>query len=93
MSLEFEIPLVSLIFIVILNVIYFSKKRLDLVENRPYKIILLASLLFSLIDTTIHFICSANTFEDIVNNYYSLFNFFNKILSTLFVVIFSCLFC
>lgn len=93
MSLEFEIPLVSLIFVVILNVIYFSKKRLDLVENRPYKIILLASLLFSLIDTTIHFICSANTFEDIVNNYYSLFNFLNKILSTLFVVIFSCLFC
>lgn len=32
MSLEFEIPLVSLIFILILNIVYFSKKRADLEE-------------------------------------------------------------
>ena len=41
MSLEFEIPLVSLIFILILNIVYFSKKRADLEENKPYKVILI----------------------------------------------------
>ena len=92
MSLEFEIPLVSLIFILILNIVYFSKKRADLEENKPYKVILISSLIVAAIDTVIHIICSANTFESIVNNYYTLLNYLNKILSTLFSVIFSNLF-
>ena len=93
MSLEFEIPLVSLIFILILNIVYFSKKRADLEENKPYKVILISSLIVATIDTVIHIICSANTFESIVNNYYTLLNYLNKILSALFSVIFSSLFC
>ena len=92
MSLEFEIPLVSLIFILILNIVYFSKKRADLEENKPYKVILISSLIVAAIDTVIHIICSANTFESIVNNYYTLLNYLNKILSALFSVIFSSLF-
>lgn len=92
MSLEFEIPLVSLIFILILNIVYFTKERADLEENKPYKVILISSLIIALIDTIIHIICSLNTFESIVNNYYTLLNYLNKILSTLFSVIFSCLF-
>ena len=60
MSLEFEIPLVSLIFILILNIVYFSKKRADLEENKPYKVILISSLIVATIDTVIHIICSAN---------------------------------
>ena len=93
MSLEFEIPLVSLIFIIILNIIYFSRKRIDLIENKPYEVILISSFLVSAIDTIIHIICSINTFNDIVIKYYNLFNYLNKILSILFVVIFSSLFC
>ena len=92
MSLEFEIPLVSLIFILILNIVYFSKKRADLEENKPYKVILISSLIVATIATVIHIICSANTFESIVNNYYTLLNYLNKILSALFSVIFSSLF-
>ena len=92
MSLEFEIPLVSLIFILILNIVYFSKKRADLEENKPYKVILISSLIVAAIDTVIHIICSANTFKSIVNNYYTLLNYLNKILSSLFSVIFSNLF-
>lgn len=91
MTLEFEVPLVSLIFITILNIIYFSKKRANLEENKPYKIILISSLIVALIDTIIHIICSINTFENIVNNYYILLNYLNKILSSLFAAIFSSL--
>lgn len=93
MSLEFELPLVSFIFLLILNIIYFSKKRVDLPENKLYKIILVCSLIEAFIDTIIHLICSLNTFDIIVGAYYPLFNYLNKILSSLFVIIFSCLFC
>lgn len=93
MTLEFELPLVSLIFIVILCVIYFSKKRINLSENKPYEVILIASLIEAFIDTIIHLICSVNSFNTIVNNYFELFNILNKILSCLFVIIFSSLFC
>ncbi len=92
MSLEFELPLVSFIFLLILNIIYFSKKRVDLPENKLYKIILICSLAETFIDTIIHIICSLNTFEVIEATYFPLFNFLNKILSSLFVIIFSCLF-
>ena len=92
MSLEFELPLVSFIFLLILNIIYFSKKRVDLPENKLYKVILICSLAEALIDTVIHLICSVNSFDVIVGTFYPLFNFLNKILSSLFVIIFSCLF-
>lgn len=91
MTLEFEIPLVSLIFILILNIVYFTKKRAELLENKPYKVILISSLLVALIDTVIHIICASATFENIVSNYYNLFNYLNKILSLLFSIIFSSL--
>lgn len=92
MSLEFELPLVSFIFLLILNIIYFSKKRVDLPENKLYKVILICSIIETFIDTVIHLICSVNAFDVIVGTYYQLFNFLNKILSSLFVIIFSCLF-
>lgn len=93
MSLEFEIPLFSLIFIILLGGIYFSKKRIKLVENKTYELILIFSFLEIIIDTIIHFICAIYEFDIIVTDYYQLFNFLNKILSMLFIMIFSCLFC
>ena len=36
MSLEFELPLVSLIFMIFLSVIYFNKEKVELVENNMY---------------------------------------------------------
>ena len=92
MSLEFELPLVSFIFLLILNIIYFAKKRVDLPENKLYKVILICSLAEAFIDTIIHLICSLYSFDVIVGTYYPLFNYLNKILSSLFVIIFSCLF-
>lgn len=93
MSLEFEIPLVSLVFITILNITYFTKQRVNLAQNIPYKVILICSLIESLIDTIIHFICAMNSYDVIVSTYYPFFNYLNKILSSLFSIIFSSLFC
>lgn len=93
MSLEFELPLFSLIFIILLSGIYFTKKRIKLVENKTYELILIFSFLEIVIDTVIHFICAIYDFDIIATEYYQLFNFLNKILSLLFIMIFSCLFC
>lgn len=89
MSLEFEIPLVSLIFTIILTIVYFLKPKINLIENKYFESILISSLSYMIIDTTIHFICSINDFSVILSTYYPLFNFLNKVLVTLFVIIVS----
>lgn len=92
MTLEFELPMVSLIFISIISVVYFSKKKINLIENNAYGVILVCSLIETTIDLIIHIICSLNKFTVIESTYYNLFNILNKILSMLFIIIFSSLF-
>ena len=91
-SMEFEVPLISTIFLLLLLIVYFFKERKDLVENKLYNIIILCSFVESLYDTIIHFICSYNSFELINTKFYPFLNYSNKILSMLFVIIFSSLF-
>ncbi len=92
MSLEFELPLVSFLFVLIISIVYFSKKKVDLPENKAYKIILICSIVEISIDLFIHVICSMNSFSVLQSTYYNLFNILNKILSMLFIIIFSSLF-
>ena len=92
MSLEFEVPLISLIFMIILIVIYFGKTKINLPENKMYETILICSLFEIIINTVIHFICALTDFNTLNIVYYDFFNFLNKILSTLFVIIFASLF-
>ncbi len=91
MSLEFELPLVSTIFIVMIMVVYFLKKRLNLIENKMYVVILWSSLFSAIIDTACHLLCSVSSFEDITGKYYQIFNYSNKAMCALYVIIFSCI--
>ena len=91
LSLEFEIPLVSFIFIVLLAIVYFSKKRVLLVENKMYDEIIIASILSSFVDTLIHFISAYSTLDDLNGKYYVLIDFLNKFVSSMFIVVFVCL--
>ena len=93
MTYEFELPLVSLVFVLILAIVYFSKKKVNLLENKMYEKIIICSLIEIIINTIIHFICAFNSFEIIQSKYYVLFDFLNKILSTMFVMIFMSLLC
>ena len=91
MSLEFELPLVSFIFILLLYIVYFSKNRINLVENKLYEIILHSSLAASIVDTIVHFISAAHTLDELNTTYYTLIDFLNKIISNAFILIFSSL--
>ena len=92
MTLEFEIPLVSFVFIFMLSIVYFSKKKINLVENKLYEVILISSLIFSILDTILHFNGAMNSYESLINNYYTFANILNKIIVCLFNIIFSSLF-
>lgn len=91
LSLEFELPLISFIFILIIFIVYFSKEKISLVENKTYEVILIASLFSSLTDTIIHIISARNTLDILNTKYYNIIDYMNKVISTMFVVIFSCL--
>ena len=90
-SLEFELPLVSFIFILLLSIVYFSKRKVKLIENKTYEVILVSSLISSFVDTIVHFVSALNTLEVLNSKYYIFIDYMNKLISTVFVVVFSCL--
>jgi signal transduction histidine kinase/CheY-like chemotaxis protein len=90
-SLEFELPLFSFIFIFLLMIVYFSKRKVNLIENKTYEVILISSFVAALLDTIVHFVSAVNSFEIMNTVYYPFVNHVNKIISTCFVLIFCCL--
>ena len=91
MSLEFELPLFSFIFIALLTAVYFIKKKVPLVENKMYGAILIAALIAAAVDTFVHLVSAYNTLDALNSDYYLVIDYCNKLISTMFVVIFSCL--
>ena len=91
MSLEFELPLFSFIFIALLTAVYFIKKKVPLVENKMYCAILIAALIAAAVDTFVHLVSAYNTLEALNSDYYLVIDYCNKIIATMFVIIFSCL--
>ncbi len=90
MPLEYQVPLVSFLFIFIINIVYFLKRKVNLIENKSYGIILIGSLIISVIDTALHIISSkCNEFQ--ILKYMNFIIISNKIMSSLFCIIFSSL--
>ena len=90
-TMEFEIPAIATLLLIMLCYFYFSKKRIVLIENRTYEVMLITALVSSILDTIIHIICATHTFARIQTDYYDLLNFLNKFVSTGFVLVFSML--
>ncbi len=90
-TMEFELPLIATFLLIMLCYFYFSKKRIILIENRTYEVMLITSLVCSIIDTVIHFICSIYTFEQVQEKFYILLEILNKFVSTGLVLVFSML--
>lgn len=93
LSMEFEIPLVSLIFILFLIIIFYSKKRVDLIENKFFEVILIASFVSAIFDTIVHIISALYSYELLITKYYFIVDIINKIIATSFVLIFTSLLC
>ena len=93
MSLEFEVPMVSLIFIIILSIVYFAKPKISLVENKYYGMILIFSILESFLSVVAHIITAVKDYDLVVNEYYGIIKIINQFVCTFFVGIFLFLFC
>ena len=92
MSLEFEVPIISTIFIFMLSIIYYSKPKIGLIENRYYGNIIFMSFVECILSSIAHVITAYNSYERIMEHYFGIINIINMIVSTLFVAIFMSLF-
>ena len=91
MTLEFELPLVSTVFLTILSIVFFSKRKIALKENSIYGVIVIFSLIVSILDTILHFNGAMNNYETIIAKYYNFANIMNKFITISFIIIFTCL--
>ena len=69
---EFELQVVSLVFIVLLSFIYFSKKNDKIVENKYYHIMLYCSIIEVIINTFLHIFAYVVNFDAFATKYYFL---------------------
>ncbi|MCM1371138.1 MAG: response regulator [Clostridium sp.] len=84
--IEFEIPFVCLIFTVLISIIFFTRKKVDLVENSYYKNILIFTILVNMTNFISHYMASIFA-KDYISDWFSLvFANINK-LGSLFIVI------
>ena len=93
LSMEFEIPLVCFIFIFFLMIIFYSKERINLVENKTYEVILITSFISAGCDFIVHLLSALTEYSVLITKYYFIVDLLNKIISTSFVVVFTCLSC
>ena len=91
MSLEFEVPLISTIFILILGSIYFTKPKIGLLENRYYGNMVILSFIECLLSVIAHFITAFNSYDVVTNQYFGVINVINMCVATIFVGIFMSL--
>ena len=73
-TLEFELPLFSFLFILLLLFVYFSKRKINLIENKMYDVILVSSLVASFSDTIVHIVSAMNTMDALNNEWYFFIN-------------------
>ena len=89
---EYEIPLVSLIFLIFLLIVFFSKKRYRLVENNFYIIILVATFIETVLNVIIHYVTSFRTLEELNRNYFKYILIGNRFIATCFFLVVLSLF-
>ena len=84
--IEFQIPFVCLIFTILISIIFFTKKKIDLEENYYYKNILIFTLLVNLTNFISHYLASVFAQGHITEGFATVFSNINK-LGSLFIVI------
>ena len=87
---EFELQIVSLIFIILLLILYFSKKKIKFVENKYYAIMLIGAFINILINSLLHIYSYSMGFQAVLNHSYQII-IFNKIMAIIFIVFFGSL--
>lgn len=85
--LEYEIPLVCLIFTAMICLIFFTKKKLELEENYYFKNVLIFTLLVNISNFVSHYGASIYLVDGVDSWYADIFSIVNKIGSWFIVII------
>ncbi len=88
---EFELQVISLLFMIIILIVYYAKRNIKIEENKYYNRMLLCSFFIIIIDTFLHIFAYAVGFTKVTNEYYYPLLYLNKIVALLFIVFFSSL--
>ena len=84
--IEYEIPFVCLIFTLLISIIFYTRKKVELEENYYYKNILIFTLLVNISNFTSHYMASVFAKSTITPDFAEVFANMNK-LGSLFIVI------
>ena len=84
--IEYEIPFVCLIFTSLISIVFFTRKKVDLVENYYYKNILLFTLFVNITNSVSHYMASIYARNSIADWFVPVFANINK-LGSLFIIV------
>ena len=84
--IEFEIPFVCLIFTGLITIIFFTRKKIELEENKYYSNILIFTLLVNTFNFISHYLASIYAKDTISAEYANLFVNLNQV-GSLFIII------
>ncbi len=85
------LPACSIFFSTMLCIIYFSKKRIDLLENKVFSIMLIASVIDSILVTTLQTLASQNLMNNLILNIFNKIDYITYIIFTLCILIYTVL--
>ena len=89
---ELQLPICALFFSILLCIVYYSKKRVNLIENKLYQIMILSGVLDSVIVTTERIIVAGKKLETINNFNKYILQLTNKIDFIILIILTSALF-
>lgn len=92
MLYELSFPICAIIFSTILCIVYFSKERVNLVENKMYSIMVVSVLIDSLIVTFVKSLTINYQLSTLPNILNLLICFFNKIDACILILVVSCIY-
>lgn len=87
LELEFKLPLICCLFMSLICIIYNSKKKVKIFENRFFDVILYSSTAYSFLNFVVYFITSFVTTEELNSTFHDLMLWMNIFLVLLLVAI------
>ena len=86
-STAFDLPLFAAVFLLILLIVYFSKERMQLPENKMFNNILIVSFIEAIIGALMQVFCAIHTVDQLTDVFYEPLNIIHKIFAVVYVYI------
>ena len=86
-STAFDLPLFAAVFLLILLIVYFSKERMQLPENRMFNNILIISFIEAIIGAVMQIFCAIHTVDQLKDVFFEPLNIIHKVFAVVYVYI------